>query len=183
MCRAGVRFPDAAHLRWLPHQLGIDRASMPATGVSADASCLFRVPLPRFQGLMSDGTPELLLDRRPTDDSSRGTSGPSGASSANSAREEPDTTSVLRRCHHDNAAPAHGLTRRPAAKRSRLLRDHQLRYVPDQRTHVDADVRARTCSDCIRRGRQPLCPMRGPHRHEQARREPRRARRYGGCGS
>lgn len=80
MCRAGVRFPDAAHLRWLPHQLGIDRASMPATGVSADASCLFRVPLPRFQGLMSDGTPELLLDRRPTDDSSRGTSGPSGAS-------------------------------------------------------------------------------------------------------
>jgi hypothetical protein len=35
----------------------------------------------------------------------------------------------------------------------------------------------------IRRGRQPLCRMRVPHRHEQARREPRPVRRCGRCGS
>jgi hypothetical protein len=38
-------------------------------------------------------------------------------------------------------------------------------------------------SDCIKRGRQPLCRMRVPHRHGQARREPRRGRTCGGCGS
>lgn len=32
------------------------------------------------------------------------------------ARQEPDTTSVLRRRHHDNAPPAHGLTRRSAGQ-------------------------------------------------------------------
>ena len=41
----------------------------------------------------------------------------------------------------------------------------------------------RTGSEWVRRGRQPLCRRRVPHRHEQARREPRRVRTCGRCGS
>jgi hypothetical protein len=116
-------------------------ASMPAT-ISADPSSLFFGTPPRFQDLMSDGPPEHLQVRRPRR-LSRGASGPYRASSANSARQEPDTTPGLRRRHHDNATPAHGLTPRSAeGERSRACcATINFGICRDQRTHADV----RTC--------------------------------------